>query len=199
MEPKNYSDYTLQQLYDVYRIIDNDKNPEEAKLLFDLIHEREKAQKGHYRLTANKLASPGQRFLAFLLDGLILSIPYFLIFMLTLGVKDFFKLYFEYGILFMFGYMLFFQLLYLSVNGWLLYKYGQTIGKKILNIKVVTLQGELPPFYSVYGLRYFANSFLSMVPMLGGLYYFVDILFIFSKDRRCLHDLISGTKVVPAG
>jgi uncharacterized RDD family membrane protein YckC len=31
---------------------------------------------------------------------------------------------------------------------------------------------------------------------LGGLLAVVDVLFVFRRDRRCLHDLVAGTRVV---
>jgi len=37
---------------------------------------------------------------------------------------------------------------------------------------------------------------VSQVPQVGGLIGLVDILFIFGKERRCLHDLLAGTRVV---
>jgi uncharacterized RDD family membrane protein YckC len=32
--------------------------------------------------------------------------------------------------------------------------------------------------------------------LLGAFYSIADVLFIFGKDRRCLHDLLAGTRVV---
>jgi hypothetical protein len=40
---------------------------------------------------------------------------------------------------------------------------------------------------------------VSLVPGIGALAVTVDDLFIFRTDRRCLHDLIAGTKVVAVG
>jgi hypothetical protein len=39
---------------------------------------------------------------------------------------------------------------------------------------------------------------LPLVPFLGGLVALVDVLFIFGPSKRCLHDLVAGTKVVEA-
>jgi hypothetical protein len=36
------------------------------------------------------------------------------------------------------------------------------------------------------------NGLLGIIPFYG----FVDVLFIFGQERRCLHDLIAGTRVV---
>jgi hypothetical protein len=37
---------------------------------------------------------------------------------------------------------------------------------------------------------------LRLVPILGAIFWITDSLFIFRADRRCLHDLMAGTKVV---
>jgi uncharacterized RDD family membrane protein YckC len=45
-------------------------------------------------------------------------------------------------------------------------------------------------------IRGIVNWIIGAVPMFGGLYSIADVLFIFGKDRRCLHDLLAGTRVV---
>ncbi len=45
-------------------------------------------------------------------------------------------------------------------------------------------------------LRAIVNGMIGMVPYVGGIYGLIDSLFIFREDRRCVHDLIAGTKVV---
>jgi hypothetical protein len=35
-----------------------------------------------------------------------------------------------------------------------------------------------------------------MVPCVGGLFPWIDALYIFGEERRCLHDLMAGTKVL---
>jgi uncharacterized RDD family membrane protein YckC len=39
-------------------------------------------------------------------------------------------------------------------------------------------------------------TLFSLIPVIGGLLGLANIGFIFRKDRRCLHDIIAGTKVV---
>lgn len=74
----------------------------------------------------------------------------------------------------------------------LLGKRGQTLGKLVLNIKIVdqkTLQN--PGFIQTGFVRGFlyAFSITLIVPL-------VDALWIFRKGNRCLHDLIAGTIVI---
>jgi len=75
---------------------------------------------------------------------------------------------------------------------------GQTLGKRWMKIKVIKLDGANPGFVGAVLLRVMVNGIISAVPYLGGIYGLVDILFIFREDRRCVHDLIAGTRVVVA-
>ena len=75
---------------------------------------------------------------------------------------------------------------------------GQTWGKKMLNIKIVDLQNRKPDMTRLMGIRYLLFYVVGSIPIVGGLIYLVDVLFIFRNDRRCVHDLVAGTKVVHA-
>lgn len=78
---------------------------------------------------------------------------------------------------------------------YLLSTYGQSIGKRVMNIKIVKVDTDQNGgFVPNVLLRGFVNGILSFVP----LYSLVDILFIFRQDQRCIHDMIAGTKVVDA-
>ena len=65
-----------------------------------------------------------------------------------------------------------------------------------MKIKIVDLQGDQVGISKLYFLRYLFFSLVSQVPQVGGLIGLVDVLFIFGKERRCLHDLLAGTRVV---
>ncbi len=75
---------------------------------------------------------------------------------------------------------------------------GQTLGKRWMKIRIVKLDGSNPGFVSAVLLRAFVNGIISAIPYLGYAYSLVDILFVFRDDRRCIHDLIAGTRVVTA-
>ena len=82
---------------------------------------------------------------------------------------------------------------------WLLGQEGQTWGKKRMSIRIVMNDtGELPGLGRILGLRIIVNGLLGAIPCVGGIYTLADALFIFTEDRRCLHDHIAGTKVVEA-
>ena len=75
---------------------------------------------------------------------------------------------------------------------------GQTVGKKAMKIRIVKLDGSQPGFVHAFLLRAIVNALPSMIPLVGSVYGLVDILFIFRADRRCIHDMIAGTRVVMA-
>ncbi len=75
---------------------------------------------------------------------------------------------------------------------------GQTIGKRFLNIRITDLDHQVPPLLTLAGLRYAVFQFLYVVPMIGPFIALVDILMIFGKSRRCLHDRLAKTKVIQA-
>jgi len=86
---------------------------------------------------------------------------------------------------------------FLLLNGYLLAKYGQTVGKKLVGTRIVSHVDErILPLGRVFGLRYLPLSIIAQIPVVGGFVGIIDGLFIFRKDKRCIHDLIAGTKVV---
>ncbi len=94
-------------------------------------------------------------------------------------------------LLMMFPYMAFF-----AMHGYLLSRYGQTIGKRMMGIAIVTLDNRVPAFFPLVAQRYFTQWLAGMVPVIGVLLRLVDILAIFRPDRRCIHDHIAKTKVI---
>lgn len=86
----------------------------------------------------------------------------------------------------------------LTVNLVLLHRYGQTIAKRLLKIKIVRTDGSRASLRRIVGLRVLVNMLPSLVPFLGNFYFFIDSLFIFRQDHRCIHDHIADTKVVKA-
>lgn len=79
--------------------------------------------------------------------------------------------------------------LFLITYVWLWHKSGQTPGKKLARTRVVdalTLQNA--PYWKLT-LR-FIGYFLSFITLIG---FFIGL---FRKDKRALHDLLSGTAVI---
>jgi uncharacterized RDD family membrane protein YckC len=74
---------------------------------------------------------------------------------------------------------------------------GQTLGKKILGIRIGTFpDGHNPGGVKTILLRIFVNGLITAIPLVGSAYSLIDICFIFRQDRRCIHDLIAGTQVI---
>lgn len=86
--------------------------------------------------------------------------------------------------------------LYLAINGYLLAKHGQSVGKRICGIRIVRLDGSAPTLWEAFVKRYLSLLLLGQIPLAGNMISLVDALFIFRADRRCLHDLLAGTLVV---
>lgn len=85
---------------------------------------------------------------------------------------------------------------FLLVNSHFLKNFGQTLGKRLLKIAIVNLDGQVPELGGLLLKRYLVWWLLAYIPMIGVLLVLVDYLFIFRADRRCLHDLLAGTRVV---
>lgn len=79
-----------------------------------------------------------------------------------------------------------------------LYRYGQTIAKRWMGIKIVRSSGERCELWRIIFLRVLPLNFLSAIPLIGYVVPIVDGLFIFRADYRCVHDLLADTIVVKA-
>ena len=75
---------------------------------------------------------------------------------------------------------------------------GQTVGKKLVGIKVVRSDGSRASLGRIFWLRNVVNSLPQIIPLLNFLYPLIDHLFIFGDKRQCLHDKIADTIVVTA-
>ena len=108
----------------------------------------------------------------------------------------------------------FFLAVFVGIVAWtiwtivLLYRYGQTIGKKVMGIRVVRMDGSRVTFARFFFLRGLAMGVIawvvSLVGMavhlhfLGNVVSLVDYLMIFGAAHRCLHDYVADTQVVTA-
>jgi uncharacterized RDD family membrane protein YckC len=90
-------------------------------------------------------------------------------------------------------------LIQFAVQLWMLTTRGQSIGKRLLNIRIVLFENNgNPGFLHAWLLRNFVPGIIGLVPYLGFMFVIVDVCFIFGEQRRCIHDHIAGTKVVKA-
>lgn len=94
----------------------------------------------------------------------------------------------------------------LVVHGFTLASRGQSIGKVLTGIQIVDANSsDLIPFFNVFVIRHQWTLPLGILAILVpgrvgvlvlGAIGLVDALFIFRRDRRCLHDYIAGSRVV---
>ncbi len=87
---------------------------------------------------------------------------------------------------------------FLAMHGYLLYTRGQTVGKRLVGIRIVRRDRSRADFGIIVGLRVVPLSIAAQIPLVGQLLTFLDVLFIFTKERRCIHDRIADTVVVRA-
>ena len=98
---------------------------------------------------------------------------------------------------------------YLILNGYGLWRRGQTLGKMLMGIAIVRADtvfnpqaGNSPeplltPLWKLICIRalFFPLMFAVVIPPYA-LLPIIDQLFVFGRRRRCLHDLAAGTVVV---
>jgi len=145
----------------------------------------------------NALASRWKRLWASMLDGLIMSVVTVPAMYFTGGFDGISK-----GVQPSLEYSFMIAVIgivaFVIVNIKLLVNHGQTIGKKVLSIKIVDLDGNLPGMKKHLLKRYAVYFLPGQIPFGGQFFSMLNILFIFGKEKRCIHDLVAETKVVMA-
>lgn len=77
-----------------------------------------------------------------------------------------------------------------------LHRYGQTVGKRVLRIRIVRSDGGRCGLGRIFALRYLPMMVLGLIPVVGFLVTLTDWLLIFRDSRKCLHDQFADTIVV---
>jgi uncharacterized RDD family membrane protein YckC len=142
----------------------------------------------------NDLASSRSRLGAAILDnviGVIAIIPAYLYKIYILNIEWNAPDSFEYQA----GLFIYSAITFLVINGYFLVKSGQTCGKKLFKIKMVTVYYTKPSLFSLTVVRTYLIWLISYIPWLA-IVWLIDILLIFRKDRRCVHDHMAKTIVV---
>lgn len=88
----------------------------------------------------------------------------------------------------------------LGMTGYQLYLLattGQSLGKRAMGIKVVRLDGSPVDLGRLIFLRNVVPGIIGAATC--GLFGAINAFFVFSNDRRCLHDHIADTKVIKVG
>jgi uncharacterized RDD family membrane protein YckC len=146
-----------------------------------------------------ELASIGQRFVALFIDGLILGIPLGLLIVVLVfaGIagasagegKAPEELIGGLMVAFQFGITFLMMGIWILYEGTMLSRGGQTIGKKIMKLKVVTPEGNELTRGQAYGraaIRQLISLFCAII----------DYAPAFGQDRTCIHDMAAKTRVV---
>jgi len=143
-----------------------------------------------------ELASRWSRLVAAIIDGLIILVVLMPVILITggfAGMTDARPGFF---------YTLFMALVgvgvFVLLNGKLLQREGMTIGKRIMGIKIVTLDNQLPDVKEHLVKRYAVYFLLGQIPFVGPLLSLINILLIFGKGSRCGHDMVADTRVIVA-
>jgi uncharacterized RDD family membrane protein YckC len=84
----------------------------------------------------------------------------------------------------------------LAYNLYLTAKNGQSLGKRWMRIRVLRSNYEPVSPSRILLLRNLIPIGISVIPAVGSIFGFADAVFIFRKDRRCIHDHIADTIVV---
>jgi len=189
----NFSSYSLDELYACAESIDRDLYPERAKEIAEIIRQKESESPEEINKTkqTGDKASKFDRLIAAFIDlaiALISLIPivYYVGFdAFQEPTLTFIAAVFFYGLL-----------TTLILHGYLLYYYGQTIGKHYMSIRIENLDGSKATLSTIYLKRMLPMQLIGFVPSVGQFISgIVNPLFIFGKQRRCLHDYVAKTKV----
>ncbi len=137
-----------------------------------------------------RLAGRGERLLAKCIDVLIVLVPVFIVSWMVMASSG--------ESTDTFASVTAFWLVILSVvivQAYFLSTQGQSLAKKMLHIRILDAETlTAGGFARIFLLRSVLNFILIFIPF----YCVVDALYIFRKDRRCVHDFLARTIVVRA-
>lgn len=144
-----------------------------------------------YKNLPANLAKRGHRFWGALIDGvlqILITIPLFW----YVGLEAFA----EPSLPLVIGSALYGLAGYVALHGYLLHRYGQTIGKAEFGMRIEHVNGQQAGLKHVLLLRHLPMMGLTFIPMIGNLIVgLVNPLMIFGREKRCLHDRIAQTRV----
>lgn len=189
----DFSSYSLDELYSASKSIDRLAHPARAKEIDRLIAQQEALCNQDIDQTRNagELATRSDRLLAAIIDGVLGMIMIMPIFF-YIGIEEL-----KTATLLQSAGIFFYGICTTMIlHGYLLYYYAQTIGKHYLSIRVENLDGSKANFRTICFKRLLPFQLLAQIPLLGPLIVgIINPLFIFTKQRRCLHDRVASTKV----
>lgn len=84
-------------------------------------------------------------------------------------------------------------LIWLGIQVWGLSRSGQSLGMRALRIRVIRPQGTSAGFYRAVFLRVIVFGLLAAIPIAGQIFFFGNLLLVFSSQRHPWRDRLSGT------
>jgi uncharacterized RDD family membrane protein YckC len=137
------------------------------------------------------LADRGSRLAAWLLDLVLNALSY------IAGIVAAVAADVEEDIVVLLAFVMLFYLPLWIYQAYLRATLGQTIGKRVVKIRIVSYDdGSNPGFWRAVGLRDLVPWIIGLV--VGLLFWAIDNAFIFGRERRCVHDYMAATIVVRA-
>src|ERR1700680_311986 len=151
-----------------------------------------------------------ERFAAYLIDGLILAIPFWLVVGVLISMfgglgilihripvdshpadpREAMALVTPFFMAFFLGWLAFLILLWLYFAGMESSARQATFGKSVMSLRVTNYEGQRISFGHATG-RFFAKLISGMIPLLIGY-----LMAAFTEKRQALHDMIAGTLVL---
>ncbi|MCP9211008.1 RDD family protein [Streptomyces cucumeris] len=141
------------------------------------------------------LAHLGRRLIARIIDALLIGIPVGLIMAAILGGYDPVD-----GSARSSSVTVVYALVYFVYEGLMLTRYGQTVGKKAMKIRVAMLENGQPPVGQPGWVRAGVYALPEIVPCCGFIFWLINVLWCTwdRPYRQCLHDKAAKTVVVSA-
>ena len=141
------------------------------------------------------LAGPGRRLVALIIDLALVVVLGFLLVLVT-GVVHDPEDYVNLGMTLVNGSLCAVGAYVLLNGGYLIWR-GQTVGKALLSIRTVALNGDPLPVWKHFVIRmpFFFLTYTGLTVIFLPLV-LIDYLLVLRKDRRTLHDHMSGAMVV---
>ncbi len=193
----DFSSYSLNDLYSSAESIDRNVYPERAEEIDKLIRQKEAENPEEIDTTKEigEKATKSDRLVAAIIDGVIGIISLVPV-IYYVGFDSFKEPSLSLlGVLFIYG-----VFTTMVLHGYLLYYYGQTIGKSYMAIRIENLDGTKASLTTIYFKRMLPMQLIGLIPSFGQFISgIVNPLFIFGKQSRCLHDYLAKTKVSYTG
>ena len=136
-----------------------------------------------------------KRGIALIADGFVLSIPAMLVFIIFFSITGHSKDVAQHSLPLLVSWILFQFIIPIIYFTYTVGKYGMSLGKRALNLKIVNDDGSDINFIKAF-LRY-AFFFLYSIPYLGVALFVISVLLvIFDKKKQSLHDKLCKTIVL---